>query len=483
DGFAQGAVRVRRGAGAGSRVRHEPGDGTQAALAGLRSAGGAARAAVRRAGVAGDRAGAGLGAAALRAEHRRHAGGGIGAPGAAVDVPRGRRPHAQRLRAPRRLHLPHARDARADELRGGAGERAGARDRARDGQAPGHHDEPRPARADRPGVGERAGAAPPEPGRAGERRAAAALPELQPRRRAPGGRPGLSLRRRAALRRPRDGARLPIAAAGERDGAGPLGTQPAPQLPRVAPGRAGAHRVGAAARGDGARRHGHAGGDRGVPQPPERDGVRREPAAGVLPARRLPAPRPALLHRLPQRMADAEPAAGGHWRQPAPGRRHPAHPGRAGAQRGRRGAALLPAAGGAGGAGRAHHGERLPRRGRLLPGADAAGGDRGDRAVAGEGRAGVPGARLLAGPGLPAVRGHFPPDAQQLRHRHGPGGPQHPPQPHPRRPRAAGDDAGPVQHALPLQHPDRGAGDHEPGGGRGDDAAGRGDGEEGGAGV
>jgi hypothetical protein len=202
NGFAQGAVRERRGAGAGGRVRDEPGDRTEAALAGLRSAGGAARAAVRRAGDAGDRAGAGLGPPALRAEHRRHAGGGIGAPRAAVDRSRGRRPHAQRLRAPRRLHLPHARDAGADELRGRAGERAGARDRARDGQAPGHHDEPRPARADRPGAGERPGAAPPEPGRAGERRAAAPLPQLQPRRRAPSGRPGLPLRRRASATTP-----------------------------------------------------------------------------------------------------------------------------------------------------------------------------------------------------------------------------------------------------------------------------------------
>jgi predicted Zn-dependent protease len=49
--------------------------------------------------------------------------------------------------------------------------------------------------------------------------------------------------------------------------------------------------------------------------------------------------------------------------------------------------------------------------------------------------------------------------------------------------RAAGDDAGPVQHPLPVQHPHRGAGDREPGGGRGHLAAVRGAGEAGGAGV
>ena len=84
--------------------------------------------------------------AGLRGAPGREPGGGQRAAEPALDVPRGGRPHRQRVRAARRLHLRHARPHDPPQLRGRARLRARARDRPRHRAALGVHDQQAAAR-------------------------------------------------------------------------------------------------------------------------------------------------------------------------------------------------------------------------------------------------------------------------------------------------------------------------------------------------
>ena len=89
----------------------------------------------------------------LRCRYRQADGGQVGAPQPALGVPCGERRLGERVRDSGRLHL---RDPRADELhqyRGGAGYRAGTRDRPRHRPAFGATDQQGPARQLGLGVG------------------------------------------------------------------------------------------------------------------------------------------------------------------------------------------------------------------------------------------------------------------------------------------------------------------------------------------
>ena len=66
---------------------------------------------------------------------------------------------------------------------------------------------------------------------------------------------------------------------------------------------------------------------RGLPRPARRDGLRREPARGILRAERLLPPGAAVHARVPAGLEDGEPAPGGGRGEPEPGRAGRALPG------------------------------------------------------------------------------------------------------------------------------------------------------------
>jgi hypothetical protein len=144
----------------------------------------------------------------LRAGASARDGARIGAAAAALDLRRGGRPDAQRLRGAGRVHL---RDARDDGMMRNEAElvRCSATRSATSRRGtPVTHDQPRAARADRPRRRRRALPAPRALGDLAGGGDAAPLPALRPRRRAAGGRPRLPLHAGAGLRRARDGERL-----------------------------------------------------------------------------------------------------------------------------------------------------------------------------------------------------------------------------------------------------------------------------------
>ena len=96
------------------------------------------------------------------------------------------------------------------------------------------------------------------------------------------------------------------------------------------------------------------------------------PTGGLLPGERLLPPRPPLPARLPARLQDAEPEAGGGGGERGAGRDHRPHPRRGGVA-GRGGAPVLLAAGRPGGPLRPRHDRRAPGLHGVLRGRDRAG--------------------------------------------------------------------------------------------------------------
>ena len=143
--------RDRLHAGSGGSLRHQPGHRQAAARARVGGAG-------NRDGAAGG-AGSGAdarfrrttGAPGARAARWRAARSRLRASEPSLGVPRRRRPDAERVRAPRGLHLRHARDGDPHDLGGAARQRARARDRACHGPPLGDADLPAAARAARAG--------------------------------------------------------------------------------------------------------------------------------------------------------------------------------------------------------------------------------------------------------------------------------------------------------------------------------------------
>ena len=123
------------------------------------------------------------------------------------------------------------------------------------------------------------------------------------------------------------------------------------------------------------RRHRGLGHDRESPRVPpaaRRDGLRRQPAGGLLPGERLLPPRPPLPAGVPARLQDAEPEAGRGGGERGAGRDHRPHPRRGGVA-GRGGAPVLLAAGRPGGPLRPRHDRRPPGLHGVLRGRHRAG--------------------------------------------------------------------------------------------------------------
>ena len=206
----------------------------------------------------------------------------------------------QRLRPARRLHLRHPRHHGAPALRGRARGGHRARDRARDRPPLGEPDEQAAARdgraARRDGRGARA-AAVRRPGPAGP---GSAVPEVRARRRERG------RRARPALHGPRGlraaGDARGVRRARPRDARGGRRRLPDWLSTHPSPGNRAARIQSAIAAGLG-RGHDHE--PRGVPAAARRDGLRREPARGLLPGERLLPPRAALPPFVPARLHHA----------------------------------------------------------------------------------------------------------------------------------------------------------------------------------
>ena len=294
------------------RLCPEPRDGQARADAGQRRPGDRRRQAGGRRGPGRVRGLPGPGARRLRGLARAQARRRLGTPAAALELPRGRRRGGQRLRRARRLHLRHARAAGAPRLRGRAGDGDGPRGRSRHGAPLGLSDQQGPARDPRPRRHHDRRAQPAAFRRHRRGGPRSAVPEVRPRRRAPGRRPRAALCHATRLRpdREREGDRhAPDRLAGFT--AGPP-AELAVDPPR--PGRPPPH---AAGRDRAPGPHRQQGRARELPPSPARDDVRRGPARGLLPRKRLLSPAARLSDDGAQGLPDPEHEAGGAGRQPA----------------------------------------------------------------------------------------------------------------------------------------------------------------------